>query len=203
VADAVEHHRVQLLAEFSELRDRVVEETPQPYIHYASRFSIVGVYQSILSKLFAEIPQLQGYGTLNALWGSTPIEEGAWKVESFFHEVHELEGTKTPILRSFLKAWKDLRIAKAPYPAGTPRTIPFKDECSIALLADWGGDNPAARRIAEMVQRANPEIGIHLGDIYYGGVAEECASFLRNWPMTADHQNPTSEIPSAWKPDSP
>ncbi len=43
---------------------------------------------------------------------------------------------------TFLKAWKDLRAEKADYPTGTPSTVTIPSTTVVALLADWGGDNP-------------------------------------------------------------
>jgi hypothetical protein len=82
------------------------------------------------------------------------------------------------------------------YPSGVPRPLQLDETCTVALIADWGGDNPAAKNVVEIVRRAQPKIAIHLGDIYYGGVKEECAAFLRNWPMQSDRTHPANAIPS-------
>ena len=197
ISDAeVEQHRVRFLADFAEIRDKAAEELPPPYMRYASRFDAVGLYQSVLAKVFNGIPGLQGYGNRNPVWVTTLLEQAAFKLTSFFHEVHEIEGAKKPLLQAVLEAWKDIKLAKAPYPQGIPTTQRLDETCTIALLADWGGDNPAARNVAETVRRAQPKIAIHLGDIYYGGVQEECIAFLRNWPMQADTVHPGKSVPA-------
>jgi hypothetical protein len=61
--------------------------------------------------------------------------------------------------------------------------IKIPNQCSIALLGDWGADNDHAQRIAALVRARNPDIAIHLGDIYYAGTEYETERFLANWPM--------------------
>lgn len=186
--DEIEKHRQDLLADFIKVRDHVIKETPEPYNHYASRINLVGAYQSILGTVFKDVPGLQGYGDKNAVWVITPIEQLAFKLKSFFHEVHELQGTKKSLLQALIEAWKDIKFAKAPYPTGRPATLPLDESSTMSLLADWGGDNPAAKRVAKTVAFVEPKssVVIHLGDIYYGGIEEECKAFLRNWPVQGD-----------------
>jgi Calcineurin-like phosphoesterase len=191
----IEQHRSQLLADFTKVRDQAKEEVSQPYIHYASRFDIVGLYQSVLSIVFSEISAFQGYGVANPSWVTTLLEQGAFKLKSFFHEIHELRGKKKSLLQAIIESWKDLKFAKASYPYGVPSALPLPDTCTVALLADWGGDNPAAKRVAGIVRRAQPNIAIHLGDIYYGGVKDECLAFLRNWPIPPKPGHPASGVP--------
>src|SRR6185312_6220310 len=44
----IEQHRMQLLADFTKVRDKAYEEVPEPYVHYVSRIEVVGLYQSVL-----------------------------------------------------------------------------------------------------------------------------------------------------------
>ena len=193
--DVIEAHRTRLLANFIEVRDNANDEIAQPYTHYASRLSPVGLYQSVLSKVFSDIPAFQGYGKGNPVWVATLLEQSAFQLKSFFHEVHDFRDAKKPLLQAIIEAWNDMRFTKAPYPAGAPTTLTLEETCSVALLADWGGDNPAAKNVAAIVQKANPRMAIHLGDIYYGGVKEECEAFLRNWPLQGDQAHPGRSIP--------
>lgn len=190
----IEQERNQLLADFIRIRDKANEEVSQAYVHYASRVDVVGLYQSALAKVFCDIPALQGYG-FNPIWLVTPIEEGVFRLKSFFHEIHILKGTRKPLLQAVIEAWKEMGTAKASYPIGVPAVLPLDESCTIALLADWGGDNPAAKRVAEVIRRAHPKIAIHLGDIYYGGIKEECTAFLRNWPLQIDPVHPNNGVP--------
>lgn len=191
----IDQHRTQLLKAFTEIRDKANGEASQAYVHYASRFDIVGVYQSVLSRLFEQIPGMQGYGNRNPFWVTTLIEQGIYKLKSFFHEVRELDGQKKSLLQAVIEAWQEIKLIKAPYPAGTPTIVPLAEVGTVALLADWGGDNPAARHVATVVARAQPQLTVHLGDIYYGGVKEECEAFIRNWPIQSDPSRPGNAIP--------
>lgn len=183
----IDQERLRLLAQLRAAKASADSEEATPYSHYASRFSLVGVYQSVLSELFSNIPELQGYGDRNPIWVVTWIEEAVHVSGAFFSNIYEsVNGERKPLIESFINAWKQLRFERAPYPSGIPQAFPFPEVCKVALLADWGGDNPAARRVAETVSKADPAVAIHLGDIYYGGVREECEAFLRNWPSRMD-----------------
>ncbi len=50
----------------------------------------------------------------------------------------------------------------------------------IALLSDWGTGTSEARHVAALLAQQQPDIVIHLGDIYFSGTASECtAHFLQ------------------------
>ena len=193
-ATEIEQHRTQLLAGLTRVRDNAIGEISQDYVHYASRVGIVGAYQSVLSALFSEIPALQGYGDRNPVWVTTLLEQGGYKLKSFFQEIHELRGAKKSLLQATIEAWKEIKFVRAPYPPGAPTTLRLDETAKVALLADWGGDNPAAKQIASIVKASKPKIAIHLGDIYYGGVKEECKIFLRNWPLQLEPAQPGKGI---------
>ncbi len=73
---------------------------------------------------------------------------------------------------------------------GHPRAIPYiryaaltdfvlpapRPRLRVALLSDWGTGTETARQVAALAARQNPDIVIHLGDIYYAGTREECAA---------------------------
>ena len=160
----IDQHRQQLVADFTKVSAQANREVPQSYSHYASRFDVVGLYQSVLSKVFSGISGLQGYGDRNPVWVTTLLEEAGFRLKSFFHQIHELEGAKKPLLQAIVEAWKQISLERAPYPPGLPATIPIENDYTVALLADWAGDNPAAMNVADVVRRAKPQIAIHLGD---------------------------------------
>ncbi len=59
----------------------------------------------------------------------------------------------------------------------------MNNQVKIALLADWGGGNEHAQNVANQVRACNPDIVIHLGDVYYAGVESEVRQrFLNFWP---------------------
>jgi hypothetical protein len=192
----VEQQRQELLAQFTTLAGSARGEDAPGYAEYVSRFDGVGLFQSVLAKLFQDFPDLQGYGDKNFSWVLTPIEEVAHAFKGFFSAAFkDVHGEHKPLLQAVIEAWKSVNVDCSPYPEGLAQSITFPDaDVTISLLADWGGDNPAARNVAEVVRRAQPQIAIHLGDIYYGGVKEECESFLRLWPLQADPAAPGAKF---------
>lgn len=193
---AIAAAQVQLAKQFAAIRDQAHTELSHDDVDYVSRIDFVGLYQSVLSKVFNDIPSLQGYGDHNPVWVVTLIEQGIYSFGHFFRNVfQDVHGKSQPLIQSILKEWKTLSFERAPYPQGTPETIELPQNVTIALLADWGGDNPAARHIASAAKRQQPAIAIHLGDIYYGGVQSECETFLRLWPLQTNSQNPMIGVP--------
>ncbi len=193
---AVATERANLASQFGSIRDTAAREPSHGDVDYVSRFTFVGLYQSILAKVFNRIPALQGYGDANPVWVVTLIEEGVYRLGTFFKGVYtDVHGQKEPLLQSILKEWKSLKFEKAPYPPGVPEPIQLPPNAKVALLADWGGDNPAARHIASVAKKQTPNIAIHLGDIYYGGIASECETFLQLWPFQTNIQHPEIGVP--------
>jgi hypothetical protein len=193
---AVATERANLASHFGSIRDTAIRELSHGDVDYVSRFNFVGLYQSILAKVFNRIPALQGYGSGNPVWVVTLIEEGVYRLGGFFKGVYkDVHGQKEPLLQSILKEWKNLKFEKAPYPPGVPQPIQLPQNAKVALLADWGGDNPAARHIASVAKKQKPNIAIHLGDIYYGGIEGECETFLQLWPFQTNIQHPEIGVP--------
>jgi hypothetical protein len=192
----IEAERLRLASHFTSIRDAAASEQSHRDVDYVSRFNLVGLYQSVLSKVFSGIPSLQGYGDRNPIWIVTLIEQGVYALGGFFKQVHEdVEGRKEPLISSILREWKNLRFERAIYPAGTPQVVKLPPKATVALLADWGGDNPAARHVASVVRRQQSNLAIHLGDIYYGGVKTECETFLQLWPFQTNSRYPELGVP--------
>ena len=194
---AIEAKRRQLLAHFDEMAQNVQAEPSHHDKHYVSRFNAVGLFQSALSKIFADVPNLQSYGDWNPLWIITEIEVFAHKIKALLGEIHQDEtGKKQPAWSAIISELLRLKTFddRAPYPQGVPEVVTLPDKFEMVLLADWGGDNDAAKRIAAVVRKQNPEFAIHLGDIYYGGTEHECERFLDMWPMRVDMSDPNSPI---------
>jgi predicted phosphodiesterase len=64
------------------------------------------------------------------------------------------------------------------------------DELKIALLADWGtGDPSMAKSSLDALFQQNPDMIIHLGDIYYAGTQDECANNFVKYLSDACHAN--------------
>jgi predicted phosphodiesterase len=52
----------------------------------------------------------------------------------------------------------------------------------IGIVADWGTGQPEALEVLRQVKKQNPQVVIHLGDIYYAGTANEVQNyFYRPW----------------------
>ena len=52
---SVEAERLRLVAHFASIRDTAVSEQSHRDVDYVSRFNLVGLYQSVLSKVFGSI----------------------------------------------------------------------------------------------------------------------------------------------------
>jgi hypothetical protein len=196
-ATTIEGKRTELLAHFDDLATKSQSEPSHDDQHYVSRFDVVGLFQSALSKVFNDVPNLQGYGDWNPLWVITEIEVFVQKLKTFLTDVHEDEtGKKQPVWAAIVSEL--LRLKKlddrAPYSPGVPVTAQLPEKFKMVLLADWGGENDAARKIAAVVRKQSPDYIIHLGDIYYGGTKFECDRFLDMWPMRVNMQDPKSAL---------
>ncbi len=55
-------------------------------------------------------------------------------------------------------------------------TLPDQPSVTVALLADWGTGMEDAEALLTQVKAKNPDVVIHLGDIYYAGTAGEVQS---------------------------
>jgi hypothetical protein len=183
---ALDAHMTALSARVGTALQQASEEPDHQDLHYVSRFDSVGLFQSVLSKVFNDIPGLQGYGNANPVWVTTLIEGLFHEIKAFFDKVYQdTHGGQQPLWKSLVTELLQLPAMdfRAPFPQGIPDPHNLPENVPIALLADWGGDNPAARLIAQVAIRQKPAIGIHLGDVYYGGTKEECETFLDLWPL--------------------
>jgi hypothetical protein len=196
-AATIEGKRTEFLAHFDDLTSKVQNEPSHQDQHYVSRSEGLGLFQSALSKIFANVPNLQCYGDWNPLWVITEIEVFVQKLKTFLEYVHEDEtGKKQPVWAAIISELLRLKTLddRAPYPPGTSEPIQLPEKFKMVLLADWGGDNDAAKKIAAVVLKQTPDFIIHLGDIYYGGTKFECDRFLDMWPMRVDMQDPNSAL---------
>jgi hypothetical protein len=89
-------------------------------------------------------------------------------------------------IECLVDGFKTLFEGKAPFArhqALTDFLYTIADQITIALVADWGADNDAARLVAAQIKAARPDIVIHLGDIYYAGQRNEALEALKMWPL--------------------
>jgi predicted phosphodiesterase len=55
-------------------------------------------------------------------------------------------------------------------------------DASIGLIADWATGQPEALEVLRQVKEQNPQVVVHLGDIYYAGTETEVENFFyRPW----------------------
>jgi len=72
-------------------------------------------------------------------------------------------------------------------PSADMPVLSFRPGSVVGLLADWGTGTTAAVNIARQMAAFNPDIIIHLGDIYYSGTPDECqGNFLDILSKTFD-----------------
>jgi Calcineurin-like phosphoesterase len=89
-------------------------------------------------------------------------------------------------IECLVDGFKTLFDGKAPFvqhAALTDFLYPMKEQIKIALVGDWGADNNVAQRVAAQIKASQPDIVIHLGDIYYAGQENEAEATLKIWPM--------------------
>jgi predicted phosphodiesterase len=55
-----------------------------------------------------------------------------------------------------------------------PKVITIKSNARIGLIGDWGTGAEPAKRILRQVKTNQPDVLVHLGDIYYSGTDDEC-----------------------------
>jgi hypothetical protein len=54
----------------------------------------------------------------------------------------------------------------------------FPDNAKIAILGDWGTGDEAARGVLQQIAAKNPDVVIHLGDVYYSGTEHEFQNYF-------------------------
>src|SRR5262245_16408732 len=55
-----------------------------------------------------------------------------------------------------------------------PKVITIKSNARIGLVGDWGTGAAPAKRVLAQLGAQNPDVVVHLGDIYYSGTEDEC-----------------------------
>lgn len=91
-------------------------------------------------------------------------------------------GTCDPAWLSTLEAYRsyfgnDGRRKPVPYVRAAsvgPKTIEIKADARVALMGDWGTGATPAIDVLKSISQDNPDVVVHLGDIYYSGTPEEC-----------------------------
>ncbi len=66
------------------------------------------------------------------------------------------------------------RIPYIPPDAAGPGVIPIAPDARVALLSDWGTGGRTALAVLRDLASRQPDVLVHLGDIYYAGTPTEC-----------------------------
>jgi hypothetical protein len=97
------------------------------------------------------------------------------------------DGTCDPLWITALATYVAWKVSLAPIPYVSYANLsdfviplPAKPDLVIGLIADWGTGLDDANWLLSEVMKKNPDMLIHLGDIYYAGLADECQdNFLK------------------------
>jgi hypothetical protein len=57
----------------------------------------------------------------------------------------------------------------------------------VAIVGDWGTGQPQAKTVLQQIARKNPDVVIHMGDVYYSGTGFEMETYFYNiWKECLD-----------------
>ena len=76
----------------------------------------------------------------------------------------------------------------------------FPDNARIAIVGDWGTGQDAARGVLQRIAARDPDVVIHLGDVYYSGTDDEFQKYF--YPIWRDELN-LENVPWGGKPADP
>ncbi|HUI42723.1 MAG TPA: metallophosphoesterase [Terriglobia bacterium] len=76
-----------------------------------------------------------------------------------------------------------------------PKKLPAK--ATVAIVGDWGTGQDAAKLVLKQIANKNPDVVIHLGDIYYAGTQFEITNyFLQPWKGILNLGDSLDRIPT-------
>jgi 3',5'-cyclic AMP phosphodiesterase CpdA len=67
---------------------------------------------------------------------------------------------------------------RPPVSVEDPAPIQLAENTTVALIADWATGTAEARAVLEKVAKHQPDVLIHLGDIYYSGTMKEAEKYF-------------------------
>ena len=102
-------------------------------------------------------------------------------------------GTLLSYFRYFGPNGRRRRIPYRPPDSIGPGVIEIASDAKIALVSDWGTGRPTAMAVLRNMAQHQPDVLIHLGDIYYAGTAAECE---RNFRVPMDQELDRANRPS-------
>jgi Calcineurin-like phosphoesterase len=97
----------------------------------------------------------------------------------------------TETVEQFLRHFPNNQ-SSIPYVPNVDNVLPIDlpAQATIAVIGDWGTGGDAANNLLAQVARKEPDLVIHLGDIYYSGTPEECQHFFTNIRAVLGHRMP-------------
>lgn len=128
-------------------------------------------------------------GVIDSLEAGVVVDVGADGTIWGTGKYEDLDPGWAEALAEFLESLLPLIGGKAPF-ATAPQVISIPDTVQIALVGDWGtGDwrtasNPApSSRVGKQVAALQPDLSVHIGDVYYAGTSnEETYELVNIWP---------------------
>ena len=172
--DMLENYRKQLINQIQDSKDHIANDPKSGGQDYASRDPFVGLVQTNMGKTAHSIgvPAMadvandwQKYGSVDPRWALCPIVSFfQWRIPK-----HQFVGSSDAVAYNYAE---------------------HRPKFTIAIMADWGAANTAARQVSQQIAAKNPDYVIHLGDTYYAGTAAECQASLDMWPLRDAANNP-------------
>jgi hypothetical protein len=158
--------RAQIVQQLQDAYNQAVA-TPDDGNWYMPRIPAVALFQTALEQ---------------HLGSSLEVSKNRGVVDAAGIPIPEKFGNTDPLwIECVLDGLQALVEGKAPFVTHTHLAdffYPIEDNCTIALVADWGADNESAQNVAQQMKDRHPDYAIHLGDIYYAGEESETKGFL-------------------------
>jgi len=115
-------------------------------------FALLRAQVSGNANLVAQLQADEKFGTCDPDWAKVLLNYAAFLAASGMRD-------KIPYIRP-------AQISNTP--------LPMKPGATVAVIGDWGTGTTYARVLLQQVAAHNPDVLIHLGDIYYSGTPVEC-----------------------------
>jgi hypothetical protein len=138
---------------------------PSAVVECAKLAAEVALYAVTDPAKAATIRQELTAGTCDPLWGECMAQYDLWRVSGTTQPYYPYTNIGDFVLEQC-----------------------FPDDATIAVIGDWGtGMNDALVLLEQIGKSFQPHVLLHLGDIYYSGLASECSAHFtqliaRVWP---------------------
>ncbi len=110
---------------------------------------------------------------------------------------------RVAFLRHAILRWADEYLkhifqSRRPLPAyrtGHTGVYRLPNDVLVAIASDWGTGTPSAYKVADQIVMVEPDVTVHLGDVYYSGTEEEYQTYFMApgcWPRGKLNQGGTN-----------